>query len=457
MSLSIDEKLEYLMKQAKLQGSVGLLQIEEIAENSDEENILREKLQKNDVEINIFLKQDGYGYKTAHYQIKNKNSFLLTTRIDENGNSLILTRKKEKELFEKMILARNEILKFAFENSEIRDFIVKIAEKVSSGTIRITAVKNCEKNADDELLNAHKNNFLRYVEKIKASRNPSAKMFFELDFNEKTKGIIYNKFSRGKEFAKLIQTSINEAESRYCSAKHEIIEANIRLVFSVAKEYSYSHRGILDISDIIQEGNIGLIDAVESFNYKQAIKFSSWAVWYIKKQIWTAVNSFKKSVHVPPKISAQLQKISHFEDKCKMQKGANPSLSEIAEELGVKEKQILALLSSDFNDDDNHIELNQKMQHFDTLQEAIERSSDPFSILEMNDLKENIDKMLAEINEREREIIKLYFGLSDGNENMSMAQIGNIYGLSRERVRQIIDNVLEQIKKRRNTLIKEYR
>jgi len=253
MSLSIDEKLEHLLKYAKLQGFVGISQIEEIADNvENDENILRQKLTDAGVEINVFLRTPTpkFGYRTAVYHDKKRTSFSLTTRIDEKGNTSILTPQKEKELFQKMTYARNEILKYDSENTEIS-------------------------------------------ESAQAKRN-----------------------------------SMKEEYSTY---KREIIEANIRLVFSIAKEYSAAHKGILDISDIIQEGNIGLIDAVESFDCERGIKFSSWAVWYIRRQIWTAVNSFKKGVYVPAKTSTQLHKISIFEERYKAQKGENPSVYEIAE------------------------------------------------------------------------------------------------------------------------------
>jgi len=373
MGLSIDEKLEHLLKQARLQGFVGVSQIEEICENSeDEEKFLRNKLQEEGVEINNFLRAPTlhYGYKTAQYLDKNKNAFSLTTRIDESGNSYILTPQKEKELFRKMTSARNEIQKYTADNSQTE------------------------------------------------------------------------------------QAELDDAQTQYSSVKSEIIEANIRLVFSIAKEYSIVHKGILDISDIIQEGNIGLMEAVESFDCESGIKFSSWAVWYIRRQIWTAVNSFKKSVYVPPKTSTELKKISVFEERYKAKKGEKPSVSEIAEELGVKEKYIVKLLSSDADTNTSY-----ELADFDfgNSQDTSERIIDPFSILAESGLKKNIDFMLSEISEREREMVKLYFGLLPEKDPMNMAQIGTMFEISRERVRQIIEGALEQMKIRQNTLIKEYR
>jgi RNA polymerase sigma factor (sigma-70 family) len=236
-------------------------------------------------------------------------------------------------------------------------------------------------------------------------------------------------------------------ERIYSNTKREIIEANIRLVFSIAKEYGAVHKGILDISDIIQEGNIGLIDAVESFDADKGSKFSSWAVWYIRRQIWSAVNSFKNTVYIPPKASTDIYKISAWEEKYKLLNGKNPTATEIAKEFNLKEKQIISLKSSDFCNinpdyesalcDNNYSEkvdgLNQKKQN-------------PFDVLAASGLKKNINAILEKIGKREREIIELYFGLLNDKEQMNLSQIGNLYGISAERVRQIIEKTITNIR-----------
>jgi RNA polymerase sigma factor (sigma-70 family) len=459
VSLSIEEKLEFLLKYAKLQGFAGISQIKEVAETPAQEDILIKKLQENNVEINYFLRATFHNYKTASYSAKRENRFTLTTRIDEKGDSFLLNTDDEKELFEKMSAARNNILKYAFENDEIRDFIIKLANKIAAGTIKISAVVNCEKNKSEEMLNNLKNNFIDIIKKLEtADRNRIVELLFSLDFNEKTKGMILNKFTKTIGYNNTYSTELYKWEQIYSASKREIIEANIRLVFSIAKEYSVVHKGILDITDIIQEGNIGLIDAVESFDYTKGNKFSSWAVWYIRRQIWTVVNSFKKIVYVPPKASTELYKISLFEEKYKLKKGENPSVSEIAEELGLKEKQVVSLLSSDFGSMTPNYELSATDgDYYEDIEEFDEKTNDPFNILAASGFKENIDVLLAQIGERERNMVKLYFGLIEDKERMNLVQIGTLYGLSRERVRQIIERALENIKETQPELISEWR
>ena len=447
MAANVEDKLKFLLKEARLQGFVGISQIKEFSQNAAEEDFLRDKLLENNVEINFFLRAAPRNYKTTSYLAKRESKFSLTTRIDEKGESFLLDGDDEKELFEKMTIARNKMLKFAFASVEVQNFIKKLAGKIESGTIKISAIVNCEKDEDEEIMEARKNNFLANIEN-----------FENLDFNEKTKSIIYNKFTKTRLYGDEIRNELYELEQTYSALKREIIEANIRLVFSIAKEYSVVHKGILDISDIIQEGNIGLIDAVESFDYTRGNKFSSWAVWYIRRQVWTAVNSFKKIVYVPPKASTDLYKISLFEEKYKVQNGETPSIWEIAQEFELKEKQVLSLLSADFGDVNPNYEFAiTNSDFYEDTDEYNEKSNNPFNAIAASGLRKNIDELLSKIGEREREMIKLYFGLEEDKERLNLAQIGEIYGISRERVRQIIERTIDNIKETSASVIKEWK
>jgi len=370
----MEDTLKFLLKEAKLQGFVGISQIKENAQTPEEENFLRDKLSEQGIEINFFLRTKSRNYKTTSYVSKKERSFLLTTRVDENGESFLLDGNGEKELFERMNAAKNKILSFAQKTENITD----------------------EDRAE-----------------------------------------------------------IYESEQIYSTAKREIIEANIRLVFSIAKDYSVVHKGILDISDIIQEGNIGLIEAIESFDFTRGNKFSSWATWYIRRQIWTAINSFKKLVYVPPKASVDLYKISLFEEKYKAQNGKKPDIQEIAQEFEITEKQVVSLLTANFDN------INSSSDFYESngsglSDEFDENSSNPLNLMVASGLKKNLDDLLEKIGGREQEIIKLYFGLN-ADRQLNLAQIGEIYGISRERVRQIIEKTLENIKEINAGVIKEYK
>ncbi|MDR0304789.1 MAG: sigma-70 family RNA polymerase sigma factor [Chitinispirillales bacterium] len=462
--ISVEEKLKFLLKLAKLQGFVGILQIKDISNDLSEEKNLTQKLEENSVEINHFLKT-VHNYKTASYQTKKENKFMLTTRTDENGESFLLGTKYEKELFEKLSSARNNMLEFAFKNGEIREFMYEMSEKIVDGTIKISSIVNCEK--ENESVENCKGKFIETVQKIKKNleknkeiEQKTVNLFFALNLNEKTKGVIYNKYKLTKNYKNEVTYELYKWEQIYSNSKREIIEANIRLVFSIAKEYCTIHKGILDISDIIQEGNIGLINAVESFDIGKGNKFSSWAVWYIRRQIWYAVNSYKNMVYIPSKASTNIYKMLAFEEKYKVQNGKSPTIAEIAKEFNLKEKQIISLKSSDFysavpnyeatlSDDDS----DEKIDGLSTFQR------NPFDILAASILKKDICSILDKMGERERRMIELYFGLLNDEEPMGLSQIGELYGLSSERVRQIIEKNITNIRNSKDgkTLLEDYK
>lgn len=455
--ISFEEKIKFLLKLEKLQGFVGVSQIEEVAENPSEEEALAQKLKEDSVEINHFLKKERT-YKTRSYLAKKESKFMLTTRIDESGESYLLNEKDEKELFETMTFARNNMLKFAFKSGEIREFMYKTAEKINDGTLKISTVANCEK--DNKSIEIRKKNFLETIKKIQVTdEEKSVNLFFSLDINEKTKGVIYNKYAQTQDYKNEIADELYKWEQIYSNSKREIIEANIRLVFSIAKEYSVVHKGILDITDIIQEGNLGLIEAVESFDVSRGNRFSSWAVWYIRRQIWTAINSFKKMVYIPPKVSADLYRISIFEEKYRMQNGKSPTTAEIAKEFDIKEKHVVSLLSSDFDDiNSNYESIIGDDDYYESIETAQKKDFNPFSAFGAVELKENIKKLLDKIGGREKGMVELYFGLIENSEPMNLTQIGSLYGLSSERVRQIIEKTMETMQNIDETgILKEWK
>jgi len=427
--LDLDGKIKFLMKLARLQGFVGVSQIEEISQDFGEEKVLTQSLEENFVEINHFLKPIR-SYKTVSYRTKKENTFTLTTRTDPRGESFLLSAELEKKLFENLSCARDKMLKFAFRCEDVREFIYGIAKKTENGTVKISSVLKDESSEEY---------FSEKIAEIQKTADGSKvlDLFMSLNFNEKTKSAIYNKFTNTEEYKNYIENELYNYERVYSNTKREIIEANIRLVFSIAKEYGAVHKGILDISDIIQEGNIGLIDAVESFDVTRGNKFSSWATWYIRRSIWAAVNSCKNTVYIPAKTSGEISKITAYEEKYKMLKGKKPDSLKIAEEFNLTEKQVISLKAS---------------EHFDTVSNYEQTVSggdyQPFDLLLADEIKKNINEMLNTVGERERSIIELYFGLIDGRTPLNLSQIGEIYGLSSERVRQII---AKNIKNMRNS------
>jgi|GEM_PF-2167331 len=457
---------KFFLQLKKLQGIAGFPQIKKIADNPNEEYVSSQKLKENSTETKLFFKKKS-ALKTHSYFAK-KNKYMFTSRIDESGESYFLSEKEEKKLFQTMSLARNYILKFAFRSDEIYEFMYKISKKVDDGTLKITSVINYQKRSRS-IENCRKS-FLETMKKIqetigknykinKKIEQKTVNLFFSLDINEKTKSAIYKKYTQTQDYKNEISDKFHKWEQIYSNSKKEIIEANIHMVFSIAKEYGVVHKGILDITDIIQEGNIGLIGAVDSFDVARGVRFSSYAVWFIRRQIWTVINSFKKMVYIPAKASADLYRISIFEEKYNMRNGKKPTVAEIAKKFNIKEKYVVSLLSFDLDDVNyNYESIMNDDDYYENFDAGGKDNFNPFSALESAELKENIKKLLDQIGSREKNIVKLYYGLIEKSEAMNLAQIGNLYGLSSERVRQIIEKTMENMQNiGKNGILKEWK